>query len=501
MSSDQRPLPEAIAEEAKRTAREVTQTPPPHAAPAAPRQALARGGTISLHTNNRATLSPAAPSGACDDLPSADEVRAKHARYLFPSVATYYDEGLVLESGQGSTVFDVDGRRYLDFFGGILTLSLGHTHPRVNAAVVAQIGRLGHVSTLYPTRSIADLAERLVGLAPGRLDKAFFTTSGTEANETAVMLAQLARGKQELIALRHGYSGRSMLGQSLTANGHYRAATTQIAAIKHAHAPYCYRCPFGLTYPSCELRCARDIEELIQTTTTGEIAGFLAEPILGVGGFIEPPAGYFEIAVGIVRKYGGLFLCDEVQTGFGRTGDAFWGIERHGVDPDIMTMAKGIANGFPLGATLATTAVAASWRAGNISTFGGNPISATAALATIDTIVDEGLQANAAARGGELRDGLLALAEKHRAIIGDVRGRGLMQALELVENEAEGDRTPAPQKARRLFEETKKRGLLIGKGGTFGNVIRIAPALTIGKADVADALQLLDEALAAVAEP
>jgi len=242
------------------------------------------------------------------------EVRAKHKKHLFSSVATYYEESVCLESGSGTRVKDLDGHEYLDFFGGILTVSLGHCNPKVNERVIAQLGRLGHVSTLYPTIGIVDLAEKLARSAPsspgGKLEKAFFTASGTEADETAVALAQTYTGKQEVVALRHGYSGRSMLAQSLTAHSKYRVVPTQIAAIKHAHAPYCYRCPFGLEYPSCGIKCADDIEELIQTTTTGQIAGFLAEPIQGVGGFIEAPEGYFKRAVEIIRRYGGVFICD-----------------------------------------------------------------------------------------------------------------------------------------------------------------------------------------------
>jgi 4-aminobutyrate aminotransferase-like enzyme len=274
---------------------------------------------------------------------------------------------------------------------------------------------------------------------------------------------------------------------------------TQIAAIKHAHAPYCYRCPFNLTYPSCNIACATDIEELIKTTTTGQIAGFLAEPIQGVGGFITAPDGYFKVAVDIIKKYGGVFIADEVQTGFGRTGNKMWGIEHHdGVEPDIMTMAKGIANGLPIGAVLATAPIADSWKGGNISTFGGNPLSAAAANATIDTIVDEKLPENAFAMGKILREGLEAIQKKFPKVIGDVRGKGLMQGLELVKDETAGDRTPAPEAAVRLFEETKKRGLLIGKGGLYGNVIRIAPALNIGNADIVEGLRIIDESFTAM---
>ncbi len=423
-------------------------------------------------------------------------VSAKFKQYLFTSNATYYEEPLALESGAGTRVRDFDGREYLDFFGGILTVSVGHAHPKVNAAVRAQVDRLGHVSTLYPTLPIAELAEKLVKLAPGKMERAFFCTSGTEADETAVALAQAYTGRQELIALRHGYSGRSLLGQALTAHAKYRVVPTQVAAVKHAHAPYCYRCPFGLTYPSCDVKCAKDIEELIQTTTVGAVAGLLAEPIQGVGGVIAPPPGWMKAAVDIVRKYGGVFICDEVQTGFGRTG-RMWGIDGEGVDPDVVTMAKGIANGFPISAIVTTSAIAGAWGGGNISTFGGNPISCAAANATIDVVVGDGLAANAATLGAALKEGLLELQRRHRSI-GDVRGRGLMLGIELVRDEPAGDRTPAADATLRLLEETKKRGLLIGRGGLYGNVLRVAPPLVASRRDVDDALTILRDSFAAL---
>lgn len=423
----------------------------------------------------------------------AETVREKHRKFLFPSVANYYKEPIVLTEGKGLRLKDADGTSYLDFFGGILTVSVGHANDKVNAAVKSQMDRLGHVSTLYPTLPIVELAEKLARITPGRLEKSFFTASGTEADETAVALAQVYTGNTEIIALRHGYSGRSMLAQSLTAHSNYRAVPTQIAAIKHAPAPYCYRCPLKLTYPSCGVACAKDLEELIRTTTTGRIAGFLAEPIQGVGGFVTPPKEYFEIAVAIVKKYGGIFICDEVQTGFGRTGGHWFGIQHWGVEPDVMTMAKGIANGLPLAATVATPEIADSFRASTISTFGGNPISAAAANATIDVMEEIDAPRNAAEMGALLRDGLLALQKKYPKTIGDVRGLGLMQGLELVVDETIGDRTPAPDKVGRLFEECRKRGLLIGKGGLYGSAVRIAPALTVGPSEIAEALGILDE--------
>ncbi|ADO75799.1 aspartate aminotransferase family protein [Stigmatella aurantiaca] len=424
-------------------------------------------------------------------------IRAKHKQYLLPSVANYYEEPVVLHEGKGSRLTDLDGKSYLDFFGGILTVSVGHANERVNAAVSAQLQRLSHVSTLYPTVPIVELAEKLVAVAPGNLKKAFFTASGTEADETAVVLAQVATGNQELIALRHGYSGRSLLAQSLTAHSNYRAVPSQVAAIKHGLSPYCYRCPLKLEPGKCGVACAKDLDELIRTTTTGRIAGMLAEPIQGVGGFITPPKEYFEIASEIVRKYGGLMIIDEVQTGFGRTGK-MWGAQQYGVDPDIMTMAKGIANGLPLAATLCTPAIGDAFKSSTISTFGGNPLSCAAAGAVLEEIQENNLVENAAKRGEELREGLVKLQRKYPKTIGDVRGMGLMQALELVVDETIQDRTPNPRATLQLFEETKKRGLLIGKGGLYGNTIRIAPALNITAGEISEGLRALEESFAAM---
>lgn len=423
--------------------------------------------------------------------------RAKQKEFLFPGTITYYQEPLVLAEGKGRRIRDAEGVDYLDFFGGILTVSIGHADERVNAAIKAQIDRLSHVSSLYPTLPVVELAEKLARLTPGKLKQSYFTASGTEADETAVMMAQLHTGNSEIIALRHGYSGRSLLAQSLTGHASWRALPTQVAGIKHAPAPYCYRCPLHLTYPSCGVACAKDIEELIRTTTTGRVAGLIAEPIQGVGGFITPPPEYFEIAVGIIRKYGGVFICDEVQTGFGRTGGSMWGIEHWGVEPDIMTMAKGVANGLPLGVTIATPEIASALKALTISTFGGNPVSCAAANATMDIIEEDQLVANAERMGQLLREGLLELQRRFPRTIGEVRGLGLMQGMELVEDETVHDRTPAKAFTLRLFEETKKRRLLIGRGGLEGNCLRISPALTVTKAEIDEALALLGESFAA----
>ena len=421
----------------------------------------------------------------------------KHNKYLFPAVKNYYSEPLVITEGKGSKVWDVNGKSYLDFFGGILTISVGHSNEFVNHAVKKQLDQLTHISTLYPTLSIVALAEKLANLTPDGLEKSFFTTSGTEADETAVMIAQLFTGNSEIIALRYGYSGRSLLAQSLTAHSTWRALSTQVPSVKHALSPYCYRCPLKQTYPECGVACAHDVEELIQTTTTGQIAGILIEPIQGVGGFITPPKEYFQIVAEIVRKHGGVFISDEVQTGFGRTGK-MWGIEQYSVTPDIMTMAKGIANGFPIGAVVTTTGIAESLKKNSISTFGGNPISCTAALATIDVILDNNLTENSEKMGNILRKGLESLKEKYPKTIGDVRGMGLMQALELVVDETRNDRTPNTQAAEQLMEETRERGLLLGKGGLHGNVLRISPSLNIRRNEVVAAIQILNDSFASM---
>ena len=414
----------------------------------------------------------------------------KHKEFLFPCVANYYKEPLVIDRGEGCYLYSKDGKKYLDFFGGILTVSIGHCNPKVTEKINEQTKKLQHTSTLYPTENIVKLAEKLAKITPGKLQKSFFTSSGTEAVETAIFMAQHFTGNQEIIALRHGYSGRSFLAMSLTAHSAWRHGGTHIAGIKHAVNPYCYRCPFGLTYPNCDIKCAQDIEELIQTTTCGKIAGFLAEPIQGVGGFITAPKEYFQVAVPIIKKYGGVFICDEVQTGFGRTGKKMFGIEHWEIEPDIMTCAKGMANGVPIGATVARAEIADSFTGLTISTFGGNPVSMTAALATIQTIEEENLAQNAYEVGGYLRDGLLDLQKKYPSI-GDVRGMGLMLGVEFV-----GDnKTPDPGIVANLFEETKKDGVLIGKGGLYGNVIRIAPPLNISNTEVDDFVGVFDAAL------
>lgn len=420
---------------------------------------------------------------------TVSEAVRKHREFLFPAVANYYEEPIELVRGEGEFVWDSDGKRYLDCFGGVLTVSVGHANAQVNAAVIEQTKKIQHTSTLYANANQSDLAEKLAAITPGKLKKSFFTSSGTEADDTAIFAAKLATGRHEVIVLRHAYSGRSATALSAVGHSTWKPLPSQVAGVIHAPAPYCYRCPFKLEYPSCDLACAKDIKELIQTTTTGEIAAFMAEPILGVGGFITPPPEYFKIVYEIAREHGGVCIADEVQTGWGRTGDKWFGIEHWGVEPDIITSAKGMGNGVPIGWTIATPEIADKFPGLTFATFGGNPVSMAAGLAVIKFIEDEDLRTNCRIVGEYLRERLDELKSKY-PVIGDVRGKGLMQGIELVVDRT--TKEPNPQAVLKVFEETKRRGVLIGKGGLYGNVIRTGMMLNSTKDNVDELIAALD---------
>ena len=417
----------------------------------------------------------------------------KHKEFLFPAVATYYQEPLALVRGEGEYVWDDQGREYLDCFGGVLTVSIGHANPRVNGAWKEQVDKIAHTSTLYANGPQGDLAEKLAEISPGRLKKSFFTNSGTEADDTAILAAKLATGNNEVIALRHSYAGRSATALSTIGHSTWKPIASQVAGIVHAVAPYCYRCPFKLEYPSCGVACADDVEELIKTTTTGKVAGMIAETILGVGGFIIPPKEYFPRVAEIVRRHGGLFISDEVQAAWGRTGDKWFGIEHWGVEPDIITSAKGMGNGVPIGWTIATPEVADAFPGLTFSTFGGNPVSSAVGLAVIKVIEEDGLRTNARVVGDYFKLRLLELQEKH-AMIGDVRGMGLMLGIELVKDR--NTKEPNPEAVLKVFEETKRRGVLIGKGGLYGNVIRTGLMLNTTTETVDRLVEALDAGFA-----
>ena len=418
-------------------------------------------------------------------------LKEAHEEFLFPCVKPLYREPIAIAEASGVKVIDAEGYEYLDFFSGILSTSIGHCHPEVVARVTEQVGRLGHTSTLYITENQITVARRLAEIAPGSLKTCYFTNSGTEAVETAIMLAQLFTGRHEIIALRYGYSGRSALATNLTAHAPWRPVTSAIPGIKHAISPYTYRSPFDPSDEDIAEKFAQDIEEVIRTTTSGKPAAFFAETIQGVGGYIVPPPGYFQRTAEIIHGYGGLFICDEVQAGFGRTGDKWFGIEHWDVEPDIMVMAKGIANGFPVGATVTRPEIAAAWKAKTISTFGGNSVCMAAAEATLDVMKREDTPARSAERGHQLRAGLDTLFDRHEWI-GEVRGMGLMQALELVEDR--NTKTPFPAKASALLEAAKEEKVLVGIGGLYGNVIRMGPSMLITSAEVEEALARLGRA-------
>jgi 4-aminobutyrate aminotransferase len=425
----------------------------------------------------------------------SEEIVRKHKEYLWPAVTNFYQHPLVADHASMQHVWDVEGKKYLDFFGGILTVSVGHANPRITGPVKEQVDRFQHLSTLYPNEAIVGLAEKVASITPGALKSSYFTSSGTEANEYAILLSRMATGAFDIVALRHAYSGGSSLTKSVTAQAPWRKSGIVSVGIAHAINPYCYRCPLGLKYPDCEVACAKDVENLIETGTSGRIAAFIAEPIQGVGGFITPPPEYFKIVFKAVKKYGGLFISDEVQTGFGRTGKHWFGIEHWEVIPDIMTCAKGMANGAPIGATITTKELSHSFQGLTISTFGGNPVTSVAAKATIEFIDEEKLLENAETVGNYFRAKLDELQQKH-ALIGDVRGKGLMLGLELVKDRATKD--PAPEATNQLLERTREHGLLVGKGGLYGNVIRLSPMLNIGKADVDEAVGILDTSFAEI---
>jgi 4-aminobutyrate aminotransferase-like enzyme len=425
----------------------------------------------------------------------SEEIVRRHQQYLWPAVTHYYREPLVADRASMQYVWDIEGNQYLDFFGGILTIGVGHCNPKITSKVKAQVDKLQHTSTLYPNEAIVALAEKLAEITPGELQKSFFTNSGTEANEAAILLARMAGSSYDVVALRHAYSGSSTLAKGVTAQAAWRKGGVISLGVAHAVNPYCYRCPLHLRYPDCGVACASDVENLIQTGTSGSIAAFIAEPIQGVGGFITPPPEYFKIVFRIVKNYGGLFISDEVQTGFGRTGKKWFGIEQWEVTPDIITCAKSMGNGTPIGATITTAELAGQFQGLTISTFGGNPVTSVAARAVIDVIEEESLLENAHTVGNYFRTKLEALQDKH-PLIGDVRGMGMMQALELVRDRQ--SKEPAPAETTALMERARVNGLLIGKGGLYGNVIRLAPPLNVSKTDVDEAISRLDLSLAEI---
>ena len=424
----------------------------------------------------------------------------KQRKHLWPNHILYYgDDPLPLAKGDGMYVWDSDGNKFLDFFAGILTTSVGHNNPVVNKYMKDQIDNLVHTSTLYPNEAHVNLAASLAEITPEGLDTFYFGASGTDADETAIIMAQVYTGNTEVIALRHGYSGKSQMAMSLTGQGAWRMGPVHIGYIRHAMTPYTYRALGDIPADKYVQACLDDLQDVIHTMTSGKIAAMIMEPIQGVGGFITLPSAYLEGAAEIVRAHGGLVIIDEVQTGFGRTGEHWWGHQHANIVPDIMTMAKGIANGMPLSAvaTTAEIAQAAVGKGLTLSTFGGNPVSCAASLGTLEEMKREFGPTRSAEMGTTLKVGLDKLYEKY-PIIGEVRGRGLMQGIEVVTDRESKD--PAAALANAVLVETRKVGLLIGKGGMFGNALRIAPPLIANEEHIQEALEKLDYAFGQVME-
>ena len=401
---------------------------------------------------------------------------------------------VVIEKAQGAIITDIEGKNYIDCFSGIAVTNAGHCNEKVSEAAKAQMDKLVHCcSYVYYSQPTADLAEKLAQITPGRLQKTFFGNGGAEAIEGAMRLAKQFTGKTEFIGLQASFHGRSYATLSVTGNNaRKRRGGPYMVGCTFLPAPYCYRCFFELEYPKCRLRCARALEDIIRFNTYDSVAGFIAEPLLGEGGIITPPDDYFLEIEKILKKHEILLLVDEVQTGFGRAGKMF-GIEHYGVEPDIMMMAKGIADGFPLSGFIAREEIADSFKPGDhLSTFGGNPVSCAAALANIEFLEEQNLADEALKKGEYLKDQLERLKAKHK-LIGEVRGKGLMIGIELVRDHA--SKTPASDEGKKIREICLKNGVLLGFGGIYANVLRIQPPLVISQGQMENVVKVLDLAL------
>lgn len=423
---------------------------------------------------------------------SQSELLSRHRRVMPSWLSLYYNEPLELVSGEGRHVRDSNGKNYLDFFGGILTTSTGYNVPEVVDAIREQAGRMLHTSTLYLIRPMIELAERISELSTIPDAKVFLVNSGTEAVETALMISCAARSSNQVLALRNSYHGRSFTAMSVTGNRSWSSSSLSPLNVSYVQSGNRLRSPFGpLSDREFIDACVRDLRDVIETTTSGDVACMIAEPIQGVGGFIVPPDGFFGAMKKVLDEYGILFISDEVQTGWGRTGEHFWGFEAHDIQPDLLTFAKGLGNGLAIGGVVGRPELVDSVRANSISTFGGNPLSSAGALANLNYILSHDLQSNALKVGNYLRD---QLQERAGAldVIGEIRGRGLMIGVELVEP---GSLTPNLLAAQSVLEACRRGGVLIGKGGLHNNVLRIAPPMSVTMDEATTFLEVLTEAL------
>jgi 4-aminobutyrate aminotransferase len=420
------------------------------------------------------------------------ELHARHVQVLPRWMALYYDEPIALVEGDGRYVTDAEGNRYLDFFGGILTTMSGYRVPEIVEAVKAQADRMLHTSTLYLIESQIELAERIAELSGIPDAKVFFTNSGTEANDTALMLATQWRRSNQVLAIRGSYHGKSHSTVAITGQRSWSATSLSPFNVQYVHGGYTYRSPFGhLPEDEFIAACVDDLRSVLEVGTAGDVACMIAEPIQGVGGFVTPPDGLFGAMKDVLDEHGILFITDEVQTGWGRTGDHFWGYQAHGITPDVLTFAKGLGNGLAIAGVVASADLMDSLPANSISTFGGNPLSTAGALANLDYVLRHDLQTNASKVGRHLRNRIDGLGERSE-IIGEVRGKGLMIGVELVEP---GSRRPDAPSAARVMEEARRQGLLIGKGGMYGNVLRIAPPMSLTEEEADEGYERLAAAV------
>ena len=444
----------------------------------------------------------AIPLPSCDhkprpyDGPPADEVLALRRQFLNPALFLYYKKPIMIVEGKAQWLFDEKGRRYLDAIAGIVTVGCGHCHPHIVAAANRQNELLQHTTTIYLNPNVALYARDLAAKMPGDLKVVYFVNSGSEANDLAVLMARAHTGNSDVIALRNGYHGGNATGLALTAHSTWKFNVAGGGGVQHAVLPDTYRGPWGRDDAGAGRKYADDVKDLIQYGTSGKVAAFIAESVQGVGGTIVFPNDYLKNVYAHVRAAGGLCIADEVQSGFGRTGTHYWGFETQGVIPDIVTMAKSIGNGAPLAAVVTNMKIAQALAAKiHFNTFGGNPVVSAIGRAVLEVIEHEKLQANSLKMGGILKAGLEKLAGKH-PIIGDVRGLGLMLGVELVKDRK--TKEPAKDACAEVFERCKDMGLLIGKGGLWGNTLRIKPPMIITPADADFLLAVLDEALAGV---
>ncbi|MEX1045745.1 MAG: aminotransferase class III-fold pyridoxal phosphate-dependent enzyme [Chthoniobacterales bacterium] len=423
--------------------------------------------------------------------PSAEEVLALRKQFMNPGIFLYYKKPLMVVEGRMQYVWDEKGKRYLDGLGGIVTVSVGHCHPHVISAGNKQSEIYQHSTTIYLHPNVSRYAEKLVSKMPGDLRMCYFVNSGSEANDLAMLMARAYTGNYDIIALRNAYHGGNHATMGITAHSTWKYNIPQSFGVHHALAPYPYRGPYGHDDPEAGRKYAGDVQELIEYASSGKVAGFIAESIQGVGGFVEFPPGYLKQAYEYVRAAGGVCIADEVQTGFGRTGTHFWGFDTQGVIPDIVTMAKGIGNGCPLAAVVTTPQIAQSL-VGKVhfNTFGGNPVVSAMGHAVLEVIEKENLQANSLKIGNRILEGLKKLQKKH-SIIGEVRGKGLMLGIEMVKDRK--TKEPATAECAQVLETARDLGLLLGKGGLRGQVIRFAPPMCINEADADFLLEVLDE--------